>query len=218
MKGKISRNRQYPGVVGPSWRRYRNKCPICNSIWQPREWPSQWTLSMIITFPEKCGLHQRKKTIAPSACGETSPIKASKVIMMVLFNRLKPQATTIIVEEQTGVRLESGTAEKIFNLRKLCERYLLWAFITLRQTWSGTSTVATSAVYRNGGIEDCFRTTVGVREGCLLSPTRFCLLSATSFWKELCLTHWKITQRTASIDGRTITNSRSAIDIDRVVE
>lgn len=80
---------------------------------------------MIITFPEKCGLHQRKKTIAPSACGETSPIKASKVIMMVLFNRLKPQATTIIVEEQTGVTLESGTAEKIFNLRKLCERYLL---------------------------------------------------------------------------------------------
>ncbi|WP_419586755.1 reverse transcriptase domain-containing protein, partial [Thiolapillus sp.] len=32
---------------------------------------------------------------------------------------------------------------------------------------------ATSAVLFNGSIEDWFRTTVGVRQGCLLSPTLF---------------------------------------------
>ena len=32
---------------------------------------------------------------------------------------------------------------------------------------------AKSAVYLPGGIEDCFRTTVGVRKGCLLSPNLF---------------------------------------------
>ena len=32
---------------------------------------------------------------------------------------------------------------------------------------------ATSAVYLNGGIGDWFRTTVGVRQCCLLSPTLF---------------------------------------------
>ena len=32
---------------------------------------------------------------------------------------------------------------------------------------------ATSAVLFNGSIGDCFRTTVGVRQECLLSPTLF---------------------------------------------
>ena len=32
---------------------------------------------------------------------------------------------------------------------------------------------ATTAVLVNGTIGDCFRTTVGVRQGCLLSPTLF---------------------------------------------
>ena len=32
---------------------------------------------------------------------------------------------------------------------------------------------ATSAVLFNGSTGDCFRTTVGVRQGCLLSPTLF---------------------------------------------
>ena len=32
---------------------------------------------------------------------------------------------------------------------------------------------ASSAVYLNGGIGDWLRTTVGVRQGCLLSPTLF---------------------------------------------
>ncbi|KAK2193002.1 hypothetical protein NP493_18g00015 [Ridgeia piscesae] len=38
---------------------------------------------------------------------------------------------------------------------------------------------ATSAVYLNNSIGDWFRTTVGVRQGCVLSP------SSTSSWREL---------------------------------
>ena len=35
---------------------------------------------------------------------------------------------------------------------------------------------ATSAVQMNGSIEEWFRTTVGVKQGCLLSPTLFNIL------------------------------------------
>ena len=37
---------------------------------------------------------------------------------------LRPQAEEIIAEEQAGFRTGRSTAEQIFNLRILCERYL----------------------------------------------------------------------------------------------
>ena len=44
-------------------------------------------------------------------------------MLKVILNRLKPQAE-IIAEEQAGFRAGRSTAEQIFNLRILCEKYL----------------------------------------------------------------------------------------------
>ena len=68
---------------------------------------------------------------------------------------------------------------------------------------------ATSAVLFNSSLGDWFRTTVGVRQGCLLSPTLF----------NICLERIMIDaledhKGTVSIGGRTITNLRFADDID----
>ena len=60
---------------------------------------------------------------------------------------------------------------------------------------------ATSGVLFNGTIGDWFRTTVGVRQGCLLSPTLFNIFLEDH-------------EGTVSIGGRTITNLRFADDID----
>ena len=49
---------------------------------------------------------------------------ASKVMLKIILNRLKPQAEKIIVEEQAGFRAGRNTTEQIFNLRILCEKYL----------------------------------------------------------------------------------------------
>ena len=120
-----------------------------------------------------------------------------------ILNRLKPQAEKIITEEQAGFRAGRSTTQQIFNLRILYEKYLqhqqdlyhifidfkkafdrvwhaaLWATIkkynistNLIQVIKNLYNKATSAVLFSH-IGDWFRTTVGVRQGCLLSPTLF---------------------------------------------
>ena len=69
---------------------------------------------------------------------------------------------------------------------------------------------ATSAVLFNGTIGDWFRTTVGVRQGCLLSHTLFNIFLERIMTDALGDHH----EGTVSIGGRTITNLRFADDID----
>ena len=68
---------------------------------------------------------------------------------------------------------------------------------------------ATSAVLFNSSLGDWVRTTVGVRHGCLLSPTLFNI-----FLKMIMTDALKDHVDTVSIRGRAITNLRFADDID----
>ena len=68
---------------------------------------------------------------------------------------------------------------------------------------------ATSAVLFNGSIGDWFRTTVGVRQGRLLSPTLFNI-----FLERIMTDALEDHEGTVSIGGRTISNLRFADDID----
>ena len=68
---------------------------------------------------------------------------------------------------------------------------------------------ATSAVYYNNTIGEWFRTSVGFRQGCLLSPTLFNI-----FLERIMETALEKHKGTVSIGGRTITNFRFADDID----
>ena len=168
---------------------------ICNMIWRTREWPTLWTLSLIITLPKKGNLQlcQNYRTISLIS-------HSSKVMLNVILNRLKPQAEEIIAEEQAGLRAGRSTTEQIF----MCEKYLqhqqnlyhvftdfkkafdrvwhaaLWTTMrkynisaNLVRTIEQLYDKATSAVQINGNIGEWFRTTIGVRQGCLLSPTFF---------------------------------------------
>ena len=68
---------------------------------------------------------------------------------------------------------------------------------------------ATSAVLYNGNTGDWFRTTVGVRQGCLLSPTLFSI-----FLEKIMTDALENHEGTFKISGRIITNLRFADDID----
>ena len=124
-------------------------------------------------------------------------------MLKIILNRLQPQAEEIITEEQAGFRTGRSTTEQIFNLRILCEKYLqhqqnlynvfidfkkafdmVWheALCATMKKYINASIIraienlydkAQSAVLFNGSTGEWFRTTVGVRQGCLLSPTLF---------------------------------------------
>ena len=92
---------------------------ICNKIWQTGEWPTTWTQSPAITLPKKGNLQLCQNYRNTSLISHPS-----KVILKVILNRLKPQSEEIIAEEQAGFRAGRSTAEQIFNLRILGEKYL----------------------------------------------------------------------------------------------
>ena len=66
-----------------------------------------------------------------------------------------------------------------------------------------------SAVYLNGDTGEWFQTTVGVRQGCLLSPTL-----VNIFLERIMTDALEEPQETVGIGGRTFTNLRLADDID----
>ena len=68
---------------------------------------------------------------------------------------------------------------------------------------------ATSAVQMNGSIGEWFRTTVGARQGCLLSPTLFNI-----FLERIMSDALEEHDGKVSISGRNITNLRFGDDID----
>ena len=67
---------------------------------------------------------------------------------------------------------------------------------------------AQSAVLFNGSTGDWFRTTVGVRQGCLLSPTLFNI-----FLERIMCEALDDNEGSVSIGGRLITNFRFSDDI-----
>ena len=165
--------------------------------------------------------------------------QSSEVMLKIILNRLKPQAEKIIIEEQAGFRAGRSTTEQIFNLRILCEKYLQHqqdlhhVFIDFKKAfdrvWHAALRAtmkkyiianlirviknlcdkATSAVLFNSSIGDWFRTTVGVRQECLLSPTLFDI-----FFERITTDALEDHKGTVSSGGRRSTNLRFADDID----
>ena len=70
---------------------------VCDNIWQTGERPTQWTQSLIIPLPKKENLQQYQNYRTISLISHPS-----KVMLKIILNRLKPQAKTIIAEEQVS--------------------------------------------------------------------------------------------------------------------
>ena len=93
---------------------------------------------------------------------------------------------------------------------------VLWATVRLKslnhnliRTIECLYNKATSAVYHDNNIGEWFRTTIGVHQGCLLSPTLFNI-----FLERIMADALEDHEGTVSVGGKRITNLRFADDID----
>ena len=67
---------------------------------------------------------ERQPAAVPDLPNDQLHQSASKFMLKIILNRLKPQAEKIIPKRQAGFRAEMSTTEQIFNLRILCEKHL----------------------------------------------------------------------------------------------
>ena len=212
---------------------------ICNRIWRTGEWPTPWTQSLIITLPKKGNwqLCQNYRTISLISHSSKDMLK------VILNKLKPQAAETIAEEQAGFRAGRSTTeqilnfkilSEKYLQHKQNLHRVFidfqkafdrvwhaaLWdtmrkynisanLFYTIEQLYDK----ATSAVQMNGSIGEWFRTSVGVRQGCLLSPTLFNI-----FLERIMPDALEDQDGKVSIGGRNITNLRFADDIDALAE
>ena len=208
---------------------------ICNKIWQTGEWPTQWTQSLVITLPKKGNLQlcQNYRTISLISHPSKVMLKillnrlkpeAEKIIAEEQAGFRPGRSTT---EQIFNLRIlcerylqhQQDLYHVFIDFKKAFDRVwheALWATMRLYNININLITViqklcekATSAVCFNNSIGDWFKTSVGVRQGCLLSPTLFNIILERIMTDAL-----EDHARTVSIGGRTITNLRFADDKD----
>ena len=213
---------------------------ICQRAWNEEAFPEIWTKSIIITIPKKGDLQlcENYRTIS-------LVVHASKVLLEIIRQRLKPHIEMHLSEEQAGFRSGRSTVEQIFVWRQLAERYieaqngeLVNVFIDFKKAFdrvwhTGMYRVlqhyniprkltaliqnlysqAVSAVRIGVDISDWFHQTVGVRQGCVLSPDLFNL-----FLEHVLSEALDAYQGGALVNGRRVSNLRFADDIDLMGE
>lgn len=208
---------------------------ICNQIWKTGEWPTSWTQSLIITLPKKGNLQlcQNYRTISLISHASKVMLKiilnrlnpqAEKIIAEEQAGfRPKRSTTEQIFNLRVLCEKYSQHQQDIFHVfidfKKAFDRVwhgALWATMKmynigqkLIQTIKQLYDKASSAVLNQGLIGEMFHTSVGVRQGCLLSPTLFNI-----FLERIMSEALQDHQGSVSIGGRTITDLRFADDID----
>ncbi|KAK2180178.1 hypothetical protein NP493_454g03017 [Ridgeia piscesae] len=208
---------------------------ICNKIWQTGEWHKPWTQSLIINLPKKGNLQlcQNYRTISLISHPSKVTLKillnrlkpqAEKIIAEEQAGFRPGRSTT---EQIFNLRIlcekylqhQQDLYHVFIDFKKAFDRVwhaALWAIMRHFNTNANLIRMiqnlyekATSAVYLNNSIGDWIRTTVGVRQGCVLSPTLFNI-----FLERIMTDALHDHEGTVSIGGRRITNLRFADDID----
>ena len=212
---------------------------ICNRIWRTGELPTPWTQSLIITLPKKGNLQlcQNYRTISLISHSSKAMLKvilnrlkpqAEEIIAKEQAGfragrSIKEQIFNLRILCEKYLQHQQNLYHVFIDFKKAFDRVwhaALWA--TMRKYNISANLVraieqlydkATSAVQMNGSIGEWFRTTIGVRQGCLLSPTLFNI-----FLERIITDALEEHDGKVSIGGRNITNLRFADDIDALAE
>ena len=208
---------------------------LCQKIWDEKRWPKEWTQSLMIPLPKKGNLKQcqnyrtislishpskvllrvllnRLKTKAEEILSEEQAgFRAGRSTVEQIFN------CRVIVEKH--IQHQKDLYHNFIDFKKAFDRVWhdgLWKVLRdfnvdgrLVELIQALYENSSSAVLLNNQQGEFFRTTVGVRQGCLLSPVLFNIY-LEKIMQETLSNHLT----SISIGGRPICNLRFADDID----
>ena len=172
---------------------------FCNKILQTGEWPTPWTQSLVIILLKKGNLRRCQNYRAISLISHPSKVmlkiilnrlkpQAEKIIAEEQAGFRARRSTTeqifnLRIQCEKYLQHQQDLYHVFIDFKKAFDRVwhaALWATMkkyniskNLIKVIKNLYNKATSAVLFNGSIGDWFQTTVGVRQGCLLSPTLF---------------------------------------------
>ena len=208
---------------------------ICNKIWHTGEWPTSWTQSLVITLLMKGNLQQYQNYRTISLISHASKVML-KILLNRLTPQaetiiaeeqagFRPGRST--TEQIFNLRIlcerylqhQQDLFHVFVDFKKAFDRVCHAALCSTMKLYNINANLIkvieslyskdTSAVFYNGSVGEWFRTTVGVRQGCLLSPTLFNI-----FLERIMTDALDDHEGSVSTGGRTITNLRFADDID----
>jgi hypothetical protein len=226
---------------------------VCQKIWTTGQWPKDWTKSLIIPLPKKGNtrLCQNYRTI--SLICHPSKVML-RVILNRLVHQAEQileeeqagfRAQRSTTEQIFNLRLlvekhlehQKELYHNFIDFKKAFDRVWhegLWRVLKeynidnqLIEVIKSLYDEATSAVLLNGNAGDFFPMTVGVRQGCPLSPVLFNIFLEKIMQKALTPMHSSVNDcfadeagetdtslSSVSIGGRPLCNLRFADDID----
>ena len=208
---------------------------VCNHTWKTGEWPSKWTRSLIITIPKKGNSKKCENYRTISLISHASKVMLRIILNrlqpqaehIISEEQAGFRAGRSTVEQIFNLNIlcqkykqHNQDLYHIFiDYKKAFDR--VWhaaLFATMKKYNISPNLIrviaslyesATSAVLFNGKVGRWFCTTIGVRQGCLLSPTLFNLFLEMIMTEAL-----ELHEGSVSVGGRSITNLRFADDID----
>ena len=210
---------------------------ICNKLWQTGEWPTPWIQSLMITLPKKGNPQLCQNYCSISLISHPSKVmlriplnrlkpQAEEIIKeeqagFRAQRNTNEQIFNLRILCQKYLQHQQRLYHVFVDNKKAFHRVwhaALWATMRLYnikdnliRTIECLYNKATSAGYHENNIGEWFQTTIGVCQGCLLSPILFNI-----FLERIMADALEDHKGTVSIGGRTITNLRFAEDIDRL--
>ena len=207
---------------------------ICNKIWKTGEWPTTWTQSLVITLPKKGNLQlcQNYRTISLISHPSKVMLKitlnrlqpqAEEIIAEEQAGFRAGRSTTeqifnLRILGEKYLQHQQNLYHVFIDFKKAFDRVWHEALWATRRKYNINASIiraienlydkAKSAVLFNGSTGEWFRTTVGVLQGCLLSPTLFNI-----FLERIMCEALDDHEGSVSIGGRLITNFRFSDDI-----
>src|SRR3984885_8868260 len=128
---------------------------LCDKVYQEKKCPADWGKAIIVPIHKK-----KDKTDCTNYRGISLLSTPGKVYTRILQQRLRRYVEEIVSEEQAGLRRGRGTADPIFVIRQLAEKYsdknrtLYNNFIDFRQAFDSVWQQGLWRVLRNAGIPE----------------------------------------------------------------